>query len=168
MKKYLIKKGNHYCQFFWLSIFKIHWNKDFWKIKFKFDDNCWYPLRNDDDYDINKLIGIGFGFHHHRNSWRLGWVPVFEERNQFNLFAYVYDTKTGSHKSVLLGKFVSGQTYYGYILSINNKYCFSCTGIGYTEIENTIKDSKLGFELNFYHGGNNTAPNDETVLVEMS
>jgi len=168
MKKYTIKKGNHYCQFAWLSLFRMHWNKNLWSVKFKLDDNCWWsPTRNSDDYDINKLVGIGFGFNHHKNSWRLGWVPNFIFKNHFKLFAYAYDTNTGQHVSVEMGDFISGVIYDCKIESKNNKYYFSCSNIGQAEIDNNLKDSKLEFELNFYHGGNNTAPNDETALTEI-
>lgn len=169
MKKYTIKKGHHYCQCFWLKFFTgWHWNKKSWKISFKFDQNCWWsPIRNDDDYDINKLYGIGFGLNHHKNSCRLGWIPEFDEKNIFRLFAYVYDTKNGEHISVEMGKFQAGIIYVCNIESKDNKYYFSCPFIGTAEIDNNKKDCKLQTELNFYHGGNNTAPKDENVWIEF-
>lgn len=167
MKKYFIKKGNHSYLFWWLDFFKFHWNKTEWNIKFKLDNNCWWPTpRNNDDYDINKLCGVGFGLNHHKNSCRLGWVPDFDNENIFKLYAYVYDTNIHKHVCVEMGKFNANLIYTCKIISKDNKYYF-ISDIGNVEVNNNIKDSKLQFELYFYHGGDNTALNDETAYIEL-
>jgi hypothetical protein len=164
--KYTIKKGKHTCKKWWLKIFKIHWNKDRWYISFKLTESCWWsPIRNTDDYDINKLHGIGFGFNHHENSWRLGWAPYFENVNIFKLFAYIYDSN--GHVSQEIGSFEANKDYICSIESKNNAYYFTCLGVGSAILANNIKDSKLQFELFFYHGGNNTAPKDEIAFIEL-
>jgi hypothetical protein len=65
---YRIKKNNHYSGF--------HFRPILGNMKLSFecilDETCTYNLGDVDQYDINKLIGLSYGYHH-INSIRLGW-----------------------------------------------------------------------------------------------
>lgn len=89
MKTQIIKKGNHYT----------NWWQRRWGIcpqnfvmNIKVDKSWWYPYKNPDSYDINKIVGSSFG-DHRQNSLRLGWVPDFENEGVNKL--YWYSTENG-------------------------------------------------------------------------
>ena len=69
MKKYTIKEGRHYS----LHGQWLHVNKKELIIKAKIPYTSKYDLKDEDQLDVNKVGGIGFGFNHHDNSIRLGW-----------------------------------------------------------------------------------------------
>jgi hypothetical protein len=168
MMKFTINKGNHYCNQWWKKFFRLHWNDKKWLVDFKLTNDCWWiGPRNSDDYDLNKLIGIGYGINHHKNSWRLTWVPDFSITNKFYLYAYAYDPIFKGHVSQLIGEFYANTVYTCEVESFNGSYCFDCKGVGNAVLPNETKDCKLQFELLFYHGGNNTAPNDETCYCNL-
>jgi hypothetical protein len=80
MRFYKIKKGDHYAS---MSVFEkigaMGWKVKSVSLKFIFRPECWWaPPRNNDDLDLNKLAGIGYGMNHHQNSVRLAWVPDFD------------------------------------------------------------------------------------------
>jgi hypothetical protein len=51
--------------------------------------------------------------------------------------------------------------------SFSGSYYFDCGDVGNAVLPNETPDCKLQFELLFYHGGNNTAPNDETCYCDL-
>jgi hypothetical protein len=81
---YTIKKGSHYS----LHLPRIHFGKTNLKAVFSFMDGCWFPLETPDDFAVNKLFGISYGFHH-KNSVRVGWTPA-SEPGHIDLFFYCY------------------------------------------------------------------------------
>jgi hypothetical protein len=169
MKKFTISKGNHYCNQWLTKFFNLHWNDKKWEVKFKLSNDCWWVgPRNSDDYDLNKLTGIGFGFNHHRNSWRLAWVPDFTKPNVFKLYAYTYDPTYRGHKSEYIGEIYSNTEYTCIVENLGNTYYFACKGVGNVDLPNETPDCKLQFEIFFYHGGDNTAPNDETCYSSIT
>jgi hypothetical protein len=69
MKKFVIKEGRHYCEWFWTKVFHPHYDHQHWDGIFRLDRSCWWhPARDGNDYDINKIIGVSFGLWHHRNN----------------------------------------------------------------------------------------------------
>jgi len=167
MRQFSVKKGHHYCRFWWTKLFKPRWGHKKWSVTFEFKDDCyWSPPRNKDDYDINKLYGCGFGLFHHLNSWRLGWAPVFGKTNWFNLYAYVYDEQDG-HISTLMGEVKADRQYTVTVEPKGDKYWFSCIDLGVLiDMPNVNKDCKLQFDLHPYAGGDNTAIQDMTLFIE--
>jgi hypothetical protein len=170
MRFYLIKKGDHYAS---MSIFEkigaIGWNIKNLSLRFIFRKECWWaPPRNQDDYDQNKLAGIGFGANHHANSVRLVWVPDFEKEGMINVSGYTYDKKKEGQKftivyitSVPIGEPVEGKIESrdgGYFITVKDKM---------VRMDNVNSDSKLCFRLFPYFGGNNTAPHDMVIELEM-
>ena len=170
MRQFNIKKGRHHCNYWWTKLFRLRWNHKKWNVVFILSDNCyWTPPRNDDDGDINKLYGCGFGFNHHKNSWRIGWVPVFNKENYLNLYAYVYDEAERGHISRLIGEVKVNRPYAVTVEIVDDKYRFTCLDLGvFIDMPNVNKDCKLQFDLYFYAGGNNPAIHDMTCFVDFN
>lgn len=85
-KVYTIHKGFHISHI----LPKFHNNKSFIKFSFKFSKECLYDLGNDNNQDINKLFGLGFGFNHHIQSFRIGW-NCEKQNDKIQLFSYYYN-----------------------------------------------------------------------------
>jgi hypothetical protein len=160
---HVVKKGHHY--------FKPHHNKiTFEKTIFKrvvFEYDCKYDLSDDDQLDINKLFGVGFFPHHHRNSIRYGW-RWNNDRHVIELFAYVYDR--GKRKAQYILDLKIG-VQYTLCLFINTENCLFVIQDqrGWTIrtllIKHTIPIMLLGYTLHPYFGGNKTAPHSMTINI---
>ena len=88
MKEYIIKEGNHYC----LHPIKIHYGVKRVIADFVLTDSCIYDLGTPDQFDFNKLVGLGWGWFHHKNSYRIGTrYDVVSKR--FELSHYSYNNK---------------------------------------------------------------------------
>jgi hypothetical protein len=171
MRFYLIKKGNHYAT---MSLFEkigaIGWNIRTMSVRFAFRNECWWtPPRNQDDYDLNKLAGIGFGTNHHNNSVRLAWVPDFANQGMINVYGYTYDEKKEGQKfamtfikSVHVGDIITGK-----IESRDGGYFITVKDVN-IRMDNLHGDPNPCFRLFPYFGGNNTAPQDMTIELEMN
>ena len=59
MQVFIIKKNRHYSNLLKIKL-KILKNKI--KYKILFDESSQYDLKSNDQYDINKLFGISYGF----------------------------------------------------------------------------------------------------------
>lgn len=171
MRFYEIKKGNHYCS---MSVFEkigaIGWKVKTMDLKFSFRSECWWaPPRNTDDLDLNKLAGIGFGPNHHNNSVRLAWVPDFDNQGVIKIFGYTYDEKNEGPKfEYLFIKSVNVlEPCTGKIESRDGAYFLTVNGTT-VQMANQKADPNLCFRLYPYFGGNNTAPHDMTIELEMN
>jgi len=165
MKQYLIPKGEHRSTWFPRFHFKGH---EF-TIKVKFNSSCRYKIHGDDQYDINKIGGYGFGWNHHKNSFRLGWTWNTDKK-KIVLWAYVYydgnrtyqaikecsDTETVTVR-VKLGK-TSGWPVW---------MVYANRDIAPTYIQASGSFPKWGFKLYPYFGGQETAPHDIEIGVEV-
>jgi hypothetical protein len=85
MEIFKIKKGKHKSVFFRP---KLHFFKNEICKRVKFDKSAQYQLNNVDQFDINKLFGISYGFHH-KNSARFGW-RWSTRMEKIEILAYVY------------------------------------------------------------------------------
>jgi hypothetical protein len=171
MRFYLIKKGNHYASMsFFEKIGAIGWNVKTLSLRFSFRKECWWAgPRNQDDLDQNKLGGIGFGTNHHNNSVRLTWVPDFENNGMIKVYGYTYDEKKEGQKfaityikSVHVEETVSGK------IESRDKSYFITVGDTTIKMDNIKSDPGLCFRLFPYFGGNNTAPHDMVIELEMN
>jgi len=170
MRYYEIKKGNHHCS---MSLFEkigaLGWKVRKIDLRFVFRKECWWaPARNTDDYDQNKLAGIGFGTNHHKNSVRLTWVPDFEKPGMIRVSGYTYDERnTGPKFAISYIKSVHvGETVTARIESRDGAYFLTVQEVT-VRMENQQPDPSLCFWLFPYFGGNNTAPHDMTIELEM-
>lgn len=94
LQNYNIKMGEHYS--------KPRTNQLFWRplsltytIVFNNNLGTHYDYRKDivdgdGENDFNKLFGFNFGILPHKNSIRVGWRPVRDYSNQYELTPYVY------------------------------------------------------------------------------
>jgi len=138
------------------------------KVEFEFSNNCWYPLKNIDDYDVNKLCGWSNGMHH-QNSIRCGWVPN-KEAGHIDLVFYVYYQGARSIKP-----FCKVETGIKYIMKmyIQNDYLvFSMVQIGAlvaktVSIPYFASNKKLGYLLFPYIGGDLPARQDSNIYLEF-
>lgn len=164
--KFTIPKNWHYSLPFFIQ---PHFNVEQSIHSVKFEKNCWYEKSEVEDTGINKLMGYGFGFDHHKNSIRIGWQPDFEKKDSILLYAYWYDeTQEGYQKKFIRDVQVNQQ----YDISITiNEPCSDELGACYklsvmnknggpdyfTEVPKN-HDIKWGFVLRPYFGGNSRAP----------
>jgi len=169
MKNYTIKKGNHYAS---ISIFdrlsNIGWKVKQISVSFRFSKECWWaPPRNSDDNDLNKLCGISYGLNDHSNSVRFAWVPDFTQNGVIKVYGYVYDQLSSGHVSKFIATVKAEDVNSGTIKVAGNQYVLT---VGSTSInmDNTHGDPNLCFRLYPYFGGNNTAPCDMVIGLDIS
>ena len=132
-----------------------------------FDYSCKYDLKGDDQLDINKLFGVGFFPHHHRNSARFGWRWNIRTQ-KVELLGYVYnrgkrivkplgEAKLG--EMVRLSITIEG-TGYGFIIQRNNIPAVHEFIEGRTFF--------IGYKLGAYFGGNRPAPQKMNIWISAS
>ena len=156
---YFVFKGWH---FFMPPIFNFFRGSNL-KRKVKFHPSCRYNLDNNDQYDVNKLFGFGYGLeHHHKNSARFGWryEPTIDK---IILYAYVYHNKYR-----LITRLAELEFNKEYELAINingNAYFFSLDG---KQIYNLggVTPKRTKRELGAYFGGNQTAPHPMKITLK--
>ena len=169
MSEYTIKKGNHYAS---VSIFKkiggIGWKITRVAMRFSFHKECWWaPPRNNDDNDLNKLAGIGFGTNHKKNSVRLAWIPDFARQGVIKIYGYTYDEKKTAQSFTFqyITSIQVGETCEATIES-HGSYAITVNGVT-IHMDNIKTDPDLCFHLYPYFGGNNTAPCDMIIDLEF-
>lgn len=86
--RYLVKEGHHNRP----SLPSIHLGIKYLKFRIKFEENCYYPVLDTDDYDLNKGYGWTYGLVHD-NSIRLCWRPDEKLVNKIQLHSYIYNNK---------------------------------------------------------------------------
>lgn len=162
MKEYIIKKGNHYST----HIIKpyLGFKKEF-NIQFKFNENCRYNLEDVDQLDINKLWGISFGYHE-ANSIRIGWVyNLFTDK--IDLYYYIYENSV--RKYAKFSECFINDTCVVKLLLSNTSFTMIDKGNPWNIISETYNypDFKLGYYLWPYFGGNEVAPHDIHIQMEI-
>jgi hypothetical protein len=128
-----------------------------------FDFDCRYNIGGNQT-DINKLFGVGWFPHHHRNSARWGWRWC-PEKEKIELFAYIYSNKKRISEyidDVSLGNSIT--------LTINiykNRYAFIIEKKNRAPVAKMIDGitSFIGYRLGAYFGGNVPAPHGMTILI---
>jgi hypothetical protein len=162
---YSISRGKHTSRPF---RFGLYVNKRDITYDVTFFDSCKYNLNSDDQYDTNKLFGIGYFPHHHSNSARYGWRynPLTD---LIELMAYCYDNGIRT-----ITKICDCKVNEPYRLSIQieaGRYVF-IVGRGSMFIAQfpvpKSKNFKFGYKLGVYFGGNMTAPNDMAVMLNKT
>ena len=164
MKKFTIKKGNHYKSK--LNV-RLHGDMSHVNFSVNFNTNCWYPYENDNSNDINKLYGISFGYHH-IDSVRFGWKPDFNNINDIELYAYCYNG--GERYWEKIGNCKAANIYEMSIIFSLNDAIFAIFSKDHTSMIVTVPfkkpDFRYGYYLYPYFGGNNVAPNDITIHLQ--
>jgi hypothetical protein len=169
MKNYKIKKGDHYCNAnIFERLFAIGWKVKQLSVNFRLARECWWaPPRNSDDKDLNKLVGISYGLNDHSNSVRFAWAPDFEHNGTINIYGYIYDELSSGHVSKFIVAVNVETVNTGVIKVVGNQYVLT-VGTTSVSMDNTHGDPNLCFRLYPYFGGNNTAPNDMVIGLDIS
>lgn len=157
-----ISRGKHRARPLRLGIW---WNRKSFAWKVKFTESCRYDLKSNEQYDINKLCGIGYLPGHHKHSARFGWV-YDREIDRVVLHAYCYVNGQRITKSICSCDI--GKEYDLQLLISDRSYSFfiyekdavngSCA-IGRS------RKQKLGYQLGIYFGGNQVAPHE--IKIEL-
>lgn len=127
-----------------------------------FTESCKYEI-GDDQSDINKLFGVGHFPHHHKNSVRFGWRWV-PDLGKIEVLAYYYiDGKRMDRHMVYVE---IGERLVYEINGEGNFYSLIIHGSTYLDIP--LKPCKVGYLLQTYFGGNQTAPHDIEIEINKA
>jgi len=167
MKRFNIKSGKHRSGLYFRPILG---NTSTISFNATFKDSCKYDIGHPDQFDINKLIGLSYGYHH-SNSVRIGW-RYNTATNKIDLLAYIYRNKIRlkEDECPVIMSIDLNETVYGMISNESGKF----KTILYTQSndysENYYKSSsklpKIGYILFPYFGGNQTAPHNMEINME--
>lgn len=159
LKKYTIKKGQHYSGFR-ISPF---YGKTTAKYEVIFTKNCLYDLHDENQYDINKLFGLAY-FLHHIDSARFGWRA---DGDKIEISVYCYkDGKRYMKEMCLIDtdkpytmEIKNTGSYYEFELKDESSSFFS-----YARISKPVT-VKIGYNLFPYFGGDEPAPQDMDIFM---
>jgi hypothetical protein len=137
---------------------------------FKFDSSTLYHFEDEDQYDINKLMGFSIGMHHN-NSFRFGWRPN-KDLSKMEIVGYEYLNKLRIPElpicEVKLDKWYKFELKYiaetgqiEYVVTDGNEI-FSCKH----PATNIKRKFNLGYKLYLYFGGNKKAPHDMIIYQD--
>jgi hypothetical protein len=160
LKKYRIKRGKHSSG---LRIAPFY-GKDISKYEVIFSKSCLYEIAGPDQFDVNKLLGLSYGFHHN-NSARFGWRA---DGDSIEISAYCYKNKKRLIRAI---RNVNVETMYIFMIQNFGGYyeltIMSDTGdlIGYAKISKP-KTTEFGYKLFPYFGGNVPAPHDMEIYMK--
>lgn len=162
MKRF-VKKGNHYS----IHPIGIHFGIRKFKFRFKLDGSCLYPILDADDYDLNKLYGFSYGYHH-KNSIRIGWRPDERDDKKIQLHSYVYNK--GKRTMNYIDSIITDKWYEMEIETL------LCNKVVFTLSDNKVLSKRTedfvmpkfiaGYFLDFYIGGNKPARKDTIAYIE--
>lgn len=150
-----IKKGNHKSS----SKLEFTDKKEF-TFKVQFNESAIYDLNDpENQWDVNKLIGISDGALHQKNSARFGWRWV---DNNLEILAYTHYKGNFYFKKITnveIGK------EYDCILLLNDNYTFICNDITIT-MPRDMNIKTNNYYLWPYFGGNLVAPQDIKIKIK--
>jgi hypothetical protein len=157
---FIIKKGNHYSNWFNFPFFTLRRSI---KFQFMIDSSSHYTFNNEDDYDWNKLFGLSNSWNVHQSSARLCWRRLNEEQYQICLYTYDNGIRVISKEMTL-----DYNTYYGarIIISRNNFYLlFKDMSLILPRRSEELFPIKL--VLKPYFGGTSVAPHDIKIKINI-
>lgn len=167
MKTYLIPQGEH--RSVWFP--RFHVKGDHFKMKAQFNSSCRYRIPDSDQNDINKLGGLGYGFNHHQNSFRIGWRwNVKSKRVEIFSYCYIdgdveYDLIYNCGDTATLSFDIRRVWFverYKWVIHIEEN---GITSMRYVNAPQRLPD--YGFKLYPYFGGDHTAPHDIEIRMEI-
>jgi hypothetical protein len=125
----------------------------------QFTPSCRYDIGNDQS-DINKLFGVGYFPHHHRNSIRFGW-RYDQASDMIEILAYWYAQKERLWESM---KFVAIGSKNVFVMRRHED--MHELFIGKDRLIIDMPACEVGYLLQPYFGGNRTAPHDITINIQ--
>jgi hypothetical protein len=168
VKTYKIPHGKHSSGIH----FKPHYGLKDVEHVVTFNKSANYNLRSNDQYDINKLFGISYGYHHN-NSVRFGWRSLCPNSTKIEILMYVYvdGERIKEVNEELTICTVDINVPYRYeIVTIKDKYYFIVSDMNHNVLNIKTMDfnplkPKWGYHLYPYFGGNRTAPHNITISM---
>lgn len=164
MAKYLIRQGSHRA----LPLsFGLFIGKKSMTRKVIFHSDCRCDLGNDNQYDWNKLFGVGYLWSPHTDSARFGWR--YNKQNdviEIGAYAYVSGERTMNYiGSVPLEQectlsLIISKKYYDFSL----QYDGGTAGIG--DIIPKTTNKLFSYKMGLYFGGDEVAPHDMHVTID--
>jgi hypothetical protein len=168
VKSYDILKGEHSSKGLNFGLTFKH------KIKFRacFTKSCLYDLKNNNNYDINKLFGFSTTWSHHRQSARVGWRCI--DGNKIQLLTYSYnDSKRAIEEADMFAEVNIGDWFICEIIDLESSYQYRFSLENDPQNRITVsnnpkqKDWFLFHYLLFpYFGGNEPAPHNMKIYLE--
>lgn len=159
-----IPRGKHRARPLRLGIW---WKRPVFIWNVLFEESCRYDLKTDDQFDTNKLIGVGYLPGHHTDSARFGW-RYWQDMGKIELSAYCY---IGGQRMIQHLGFVEIGEPYRFQLSITIKaYLFDVydpeqdKAVGGCNIPH-LHTKKLQYRLGCYFGGQSRAPHTMRIQI---
>lgn len=162
-----IPRGRHRA---WPLRFGFWWRRNSFSWVVKFDESCRYDLGNEDQFDTNKLVGIGYLPSHHKDSARFGW-RYWTERKEIELSAYCYVNSRRVIKHICFCEI--GKEYRLKLQVLAASYYFDAcepgivTPCGITLVEHSI-NKHFKYRLGTYFGGQAAAPHEMKIQIEKA
>jgi len=168
-----ILKGNHYAENY--PLMEIYTSDEIWRTII-FKDNCRYDLKNNNQFDTNKLFGLGqlgivdWKSAHLENSARFGW--------RWNLDKNLMEIMAFSHVDGMMKFYSMGYVELNDEIYLRLKIDWTNKVYVYRMIKDgmLIKEYKEKFncdkyiktELSLYFGGDETAPHDMNIIYKYN
>lgn len=137
-----------------------------WEVKFT--ESCRYDLQNDDQFDTNKLIGVGYLPGHHKDSARFGW-RYNTKTEQIEILAYCYIN--GRREIHPICSCMIGQRYDLHLKVLSTCYYLAVhykgdvRSIGHAWVNHNHNKSFM-YRLGIYFGGSKVAPHDISIELK--
>jgi len=164
--RFLVKKGRHNR----LSLPSIHFGIKYLKFRIKFDENCYYPVLDADDYDLNKGYGWTYGLVHD-DSIRLCWRPDEKYAGKIQLYTYIYNkgVRTMNYMTTIeTGKWYEVEIKVTEPLN-NVQYTLrNDSGLFLSQTSETfiMPSFRAGYFLDLFMGGNKPARQDTSIWTD--
>ncbi len=163
--KYTIKKGKHFCNFTW-SRLCLRFNTSL-AFKCIFSNNCKYDLQDSNQFDVNKLYGLGWGFKGPLyNSYRIGW-RYNAIKDKIELFLFIQENKTRTLK--YLDAVELNQEFTVRMIVDNNNLLVYLYLQGQQTITASYQFKSIGkilYRCFPYFGGDQTAPDTMNIFIK--
>jgi hypothetical protein len=158
-----IRKHTHRA---WPPSIGLFYKKEHISKSVYFEDSCRYELKDEDQYDTNKLFGIGYFWSHHKDSARFGWrYNHITDKIVISAYCYV----DGEVIFLDLCEVKIGEWYSMTIVIRDYDYQFLVYANGMQIEHDEIKKKhkkKFGFPLGVYFGGQKTAPHNIKIKMQ--
>jgi hypothetical protein len=142
------------------------WRRTHFSWVVKFDESCRYDLGTDDQFDTNKLVGIGYLWHHHKDSARFGW-RYWTERKEIELSAYCYVSGRRVIQHICFCEI--GKEYRIELRQLSTMYFFHAFDngklMGVAEVPYD-HNKVIGYCLGAFFGGQSVAPHEMNIEIE--
>ena len=122
-----------------------------------------FDLKDEDQWDVNKLFGFSIGYHH-KTSFRFGWRPILKN-NTIQIVGYEYHD--GKRQKTIPICEVELNKWHWFTVTYNPKFQRSFYFINEETIyvDNNLKKKwGLGYTLGVYFGGNEKAPHNIIIF----